>query len=362
MPTEKLLKAAVILLIAVLIVVILVFAKPFLVPVTFAALLAMLLVPISNWLQKRNINRALAAVLSILTLVTFFAIVFAFVAWQVSDLAEDASKIEQQVTERYQQVQEFVSTKLGISEEKQKEIINKQREQSDGAGIATSLLSGLGSMVTNALLILVYIFLFLYFRGQLERFVIRIVSKEDEKKAVRVLDRIQKVAQQYLSGMAQMIVGLWIMYGIAFTIIGVKNAVFFAVLCGLLEIVPFVGNLVGNGVTILMAVSQGGGTNMVIGILIAYGIIQFVQSYLLEPLIVGAEVNINPLFTIVGLVAGELIWGIPGMVIAIPLMGVLKIICDNVEYLRPYGELIGVDKKDDNKLLQKIKSLFKKKK
>lgn len=362
MPIQKLLKAAVILLIAVLTVVILVFAKPFLVPIVFAALLAMLLVPISNWLQKKKINKALAAVLSILTLVTFFAIVFAFVAWQVSDLAEDASKIEQQVKERYQQVQQFVSSKLGISEEKQKEIIRKQQEQSGGAGIATTVLSGLGGMVTNGLLILVYIFLFLYFRGHLERFVIKVVSKEDEKKAVVVLDRIQNVAQQYLSGMAQMIVGLWIMYGIAFTIIGVKNAVFFAVLCGLLEIVPFVGNLVGNGVTILMAVSQGGGMNMVIGILIAYGIIQFVQSYLLEPLIVGAEVNINPLFTIVGLVAGELIWGIPGMIIAIPLMGVAKIICDNVAYLKPYGELIGVDKKDDNKMLQKVKSFFKKKK
>ena len=154
--------------------------------------------------------------------------------------------------------------------------------------------------------------------------------------------------------MAQMIVGLWIMYAIGFSIVAVKNGVFFLVLCGMLEIVPFVGNLVGNALTILMAISQGGGTNMVIGILITYGVIQFTQSYILEPLVVGAEVNINPLFTILGLVAGELVWGIPGMILAIPMMGMTKIVFDHVEALKPYGELIGVEKKGENKLKKKI--------
>ena len=357
MPTEKLLKVAGGLLTAVLIVIILIFAKPFLVPLTFAALLAMLLVPITKWLERKGVNKALSAILSILLLVTFFAAIFTFVGWQVSDLAEDTAKIEEQVKEKIQQAREYVSTELGISQAKQKEMLEKQQKQSGGSGIATALLSGLGGMLTNTVLVLVYIFLFLYFREHLERFVIRIVSKEDEKKATEVLNRIQRVTQKYLSGMAQMIVGLWIMYGIAFSIVGVKNALFFAVLCGLLEIVPFVGNLVGNGITILMAVSQGGGSEMVIGILISYGVIQFIQSYLLEPLVVGAEVNINPLFTILGLVGGELIWGIPGMVIAIPIMGVLKIIFDHVEYLKPYGELIGVEKKEDSKIKKKMVAL-----
>ena len=112
-------------------------------------------------------------------------------------------------------------------------------------------------------------------------------------------------------------------------------------LCGLLEIVPFIGNLIGTALTILMALAQGGGSGVVIGILITYGIVQFVQSYILEPLVVGAEVNINPLFTIVGLVAGEFVWGIPGMILAIPVLGVTKIICDHIEPLKPYGRLIG---------------------
>jgi predicted PurR-regulated permease PerM len=238
----------------------------------------------------------------------------------------------------------------------------KEQQKSSGgkSGLVSGFISGLGGMMTNGLLVLVYIFLFLYFREHLQRFVIRLVPHQEKDEAVKVVDNIQQVAQNYLSGLSQMIVGLWIMYGIAFTIIGVKHALFFAVLCGMLEIIPFVGNLVGNLLTIVMAVSQGGDTNMIIGILATYGLIQFIQSYILEPLVVGAEVNINPLFTIVGLVAGELVWGIPGMVLAIPLIGMTKIIFDHIEPLKPFGELIGEEKRKPNKLKKKTTEIVEK--
>jgi len=134
--------------------------------------------------------------------------------------------------------------------------------------------------------------------------------------------------------------------------------VFFAILCGLLEIVPFVGNLIGNIITVIMTLVQGGSTNTVIGIVVTYGVVQFIQSYLLEPLVLGREVNINPLVTIVGLIAGEMIWGIGGMVISIPLMGIIKIICDHVDSLQPLGEFMGQDNKEDaswKKQLSKLK-------
>ena len=152
------------------------------------------------------------------------------------------------------------------------------------------------------------------------------------------------------------------MYSIGFTIVGLKNAFFFAVLCGIFEIVPFVGNLTGNILAALMALTQGGGMPMVIGILITYGIVQFLQTYILEPLVVGTEVNINPLFTIMGLVVGELIWGIPGLVLAIPLLGITKIVCDHIPDLKPYGFLIGREKSNKPDLSEKIKSIFKKNK
>ena len=94
---------------------------------------------------------------------------------------------------------------------------------------------------------------------------------------------------------------------------------------------------------------------MIIGVLITYALVQFLQTYILEPLVVGAEVNINHLFTIIVLVVGELVWGIPGMVLAIPLLGIVKIICDHIEPLKPYGFLIGQQKKKKSGLLEKFR-------
>ncbi len=65
---------------------------------------------------------------------------------------------------------------------------------------------------------------------------------------------------------------------------------------------------------------------MIMGILITYALVQFIQSYIIEPLVVGSEVNINPLFTIIAIVLGEAVWGVPGLILAIPLLGIFKII------------------------------------
>jgi predicted PurR-regulated permease PerM len=94
-----------------------------------------------------------------------------------------------------------------------------------------------------------------------------------------------------------------------------------------------------------MVVTQGGGSNMLLGVLATYAVVQFVQTYVLEPLVVGAKVSINPLFTILAIVVGEMLWGIAGMVLAIPISGIMKIIFDNIPQLEPLGFLIGTVKK-----------------
>jgi predicted PurR-regulated permease PerM len=66
-----------------------------------------------------------------------------------------------------------------------------------------------------------------------------------------------------------------------------------------------------------------------------------VHGWVLEPLILGHQVKINPLFTIIALIIGDLLWGIPGIILAIPLTAIFKIICDHIEPLKPYGFLIG---------------------
>ena len=352
-----------ILAILIAIVVILVFSKPFLVPVIIAALLSMLLLPVAKWFKQKGLNETFSIVLSILLLISGLALFIGLIGWQLADLTQNFDEIEKQLTKNYHKAQEYVASNLGISVEKQEQIKEKSESDSPGkiASFTLGILKGAGGILTDTILVFVYIFLFICFRSYFKRFLLQYVPVAEHANARDVISQVQKVCQKYLSGMALMIGILWIMYGIGFTIAGVDNAIFFAILCGILEIVPFVGNLIGTSLTLIMAFIQGGGGTLIIAIIVTYATIQFIQTYIIEPLIVGSEVNLNPVFTILGLVAGELVWGVAGMVLAIPLLGITKIVCDHIEPLKPIGELIGVDKKKNEKGLgKKIKGFFQK--
>ena len=340
-------KAANVLLIIVLSFVILIYAKAFFIPIFFAVVLAMLMMPLTRKLEQKGVNKALSTLASIVTVLLVVTALVLFIRWQLVPIITDAEKMEKEVLGRLDDFRHYVANEFGITMKKQQQMIQEQTDAASGTAgdILVTTLGGLISLVTNFLLVMVYMFLLIYFRGQVKTFFLRMVNEQRRKATEKILHDSQQVAQKYLGGMSLMILSLWIMYGIGFTIAGVNNAIFFAILCGLLEIVPFVGNLTGTTLTVLMALAQGGSTAMIVGILVTYSVVQFIQSYILEPLVVGAGVRINPLFTIVALVAGEFVWGIPGMILALPVVGILKVVVDNINNLEPIGELIGEKEK-----------------
>ena len=331
-------------------------AKPFLVPVCFAGLLSTLFLPLGRWLEQKGIAKGLAILICILLFLIVIAAIVWYISWQVTDVTSAATDIEQKVKQMIGEAKQYISSHFSISPKQQDKLLQSRQDAGGTGGIFSNLGSSVIIFVVDVILVLVYIFLFMYYRSRIKKFILQLVTPQQKKNAEQIIHNIQKVSQQYLTGLGIMIACLWIMYGIGFSIVGVKYAVFFAILCGLLEIVPFAGNLTGNLITILMAIAQGGNIDMVIGIIITYAIIQFLQTYILEPLVVGAEVNINPLFTIIVIVVGELVWGIPGMILAVPLLGIVKIICDHIEPLKPYGYLIGRERKLKTVLIEKLKS------
>lgn len=347
-----------VLLFIILLVVVLYYGRAFLVPFVFAGILSMLLLPIAQWLEQRHIPRAVAVLCADLLVVAIVAGIIGLISWQITDLANDATQLEVNITKKVAQLKQFVATSLGVSPQEQQQMIQKQQNASSSIGQnITGIFSLLGGILTDFLLMLIYIFLFLYYRNHLYSFVLKLVAKEKQGLAKDAIEQIEKTSRNYFTGLIMMIGCLWVMYGIGFSIIGAKNAIFFAILCGILELVPFVGNLTGTALTVLANMAQGSDAGVLIGILVTYAVVQFLQSYILEPLVVGDKVSINPLFTIGGIVAGELIWGIPGMIMAIPILGMVKIICDHIEVLKPYGYLMG---EEENKKKKGIKNPLKK--
>jgi predicted PurR-regulated permease PerM len=338
------------------------FAKEFLVPLTLGALLATLLLPFSQWMERNRIPRIVAVLTCLLVFLIIIAGLGALLGWQISNLTDDFAVLKEKMVLFLSDLQQFIKMNFGITAKEQTAMVKEQ--QTAVSGILQTIADSTFSIFSGFILTMVYMVLLLYYRGHLKNFILRLSTQLDKTETEELIYRAADVSQRYLVGLSKMIVCLWIMYGIGFSLVGVENALFFAVLCGLLEIVPFIGNLTGTTITVLVSAVNGASYTMLGGIVLVYGTVQFIQGWVLEPLIVGPHVKVNPLFTIIALVLGNIVWGIPGIVLAIPLTAIAKIICDHIESLKPYGFLIGEleNNRPESGFVRKLKLWFKNRK
>jgi len=315
------------------------FASSFLIPLALAAVFSMLFIRLSGFFESKGINRGLASAFCMLIFVFSVVLIVGLLYWQMGSFTENLGEMKSRLGSMVTDMRAWINEKAGINQKQQQEIVKGQGEQT--GTMVIDFASNLISIGVSTVLVLVYMYLFLFYRSHIKRFILKLVPQNEKENAADIVHECGHVAQKYLSGLGAMIAILWVMYGIGFSIVGIESAIFFAVLCGILEIIPFVGNLTGTSLTVLSVIAQGGDSKMIIGVLIVYGLVQLIQTYVLEPLIVGEQVNINPLFTIMAIVLGEFVWGVAGMILAIPLLGILKIICDRVPALNAFGFLIG---------------------
>jgi predicted PurR-regulated permease PerM len=329
------------------------YGKVFFMPLCFGGILATLFLPFCKWLEKRKIPKAIAVIICLLTIIIVIGCLLSLFGWKISGLIQDVELIKQRAVDAGVKFQDYIFNQFGLSAADQMIILKE--EQPSYSNIMQSMVGSISGLFANLVLVYIYFIFLLYYRGHIKQFLLKLSAENHRPEMENIIKNTTQVSQQYLIGLSKMIFLLWIMYGIGFSIIGVKNAIFFAILCGFLEIVPYLGNILGNLITIFIAYLQGGDLSMLVQIALVYGVVQTIQGWLLEPLILGPQVKINPLFTIVVLILGQLLWGIAGIILAIPLTAMLKIVCDNVVQLKPYGFLIG-----EIEIIHKKKSFFEK--
>ena len=338
-------KSVQILLFAVLFGVVLYLGKPLFMPLAIAGMLAMIFVPCCRWLERRGCSRTAASIFCGMVFILFVGGIFTLLVWQIGHITADLSQLRENFSRTADRIHQYFRDELKIGMADQKKMLPSPPGP-DGIGhTATAIMGRLINVLVYLILVWFYLITLLCLRHRFKEFILRLVPDDRRSQTKMILLRSVHVVQQYLTGLAIVIACLWVMYGIGFSLIGIHHAFFFALLCGLLEIVPFVGNLTGSTLTSLMALSQGGGMGMVGSVLVTYALIQFIQFYIISPLVMREQLSINPLFIILVLIGGDLVWGITGMILAIPLLGIARIIFEQIEALKPLAYLIGQENK-----------------
>lgn len=326
----------------VLIVAIMYVGRTFLTPVFVGALLAMLMAPVCRKLDGWGFHRALSTLCCILILVAVIALVAFVISTQFSTFAENISQIKSKGHELLQNVQSYIEEQIGVSPAEQKQMLKEQAEKSNqqGPGAAVIILNAIIAAVSGLVLSLVITFLMIFNKEQFETFFIRLYSNKDTDKVKALVEKISLVSQKYLTGRAMSILIIATMYSVGLLIIGLKNAVLLAGIAALLTVIPYVGTVLGGLFPVSMALLTQDVQTALWAALVMF-VIQTIDNYFIEPNVVGGEVNLNALWSILSIILGSMIWGVAGMILFLPLFGIIKIVCDHVEPLQPIGYLLG---------------------
>lgn len=341
-------KILVVLLLIISIVFIMIIGRNLLIPLLLAGYIAALLTPLSDWLERFKFSRTLSSVLALLTGLIGILGLLAFIGFQVASFTRDLDNVGDKLNTYLQDIEDLLSDKLqietGIGEGIDKDSIVELLETNSGS-VADIIFSTLGS-VTSFLLMTVFIFFFLLFRSHLTKFVAMLFKKHDPDNVKEKIRGLKKVVQKYIIGVFKVMAILAVVNTAILFGLGIKHAVFFGVLAGILNIIPFLGPFLGAILPTIFAFLTKDSLWYPLGVVISFQIVQIIESNFLTPKIVGSNVNLNAFITFLGLMVGSAIWGIAGMVVIIPTLALLREIFSLDESTKPFAMLFGEEESE----------------
>jgi len=332
-----------VLLVIIAVTVILYFGRSFLLPLAFGGFLAMVFYPLILKLRKRGIPNWGGISVAVLILILIIGLIGGTTFFQTRSLVQDWPKIRSEIKDKQEQTEDYLIKNVGIVSEDRIEKVKKRiGEQSQQIqSIATSFFGSFFSSITGTLLAFVYMVILLWEEARLFRFVCKLAPDSSEDEVDKVVNASRKVAAQYLIGRVILIGILSVFYGIGFMIFGLKYAIPIAILAAVLSIIPYIGNIIGGAFALTIALATGGSASTMLGVLGTMVVAQILESNILTPWIMGDRVALNPLATVAGVIGFGIIWGVPGTILAIPVIGVIKTVFNHIPSLEPYGYLLG---------------------
>jgi predicted PurR-regulated permease PerM len=328
------------------------------VPVVFATIIAIVLHPVVNFFVRLKMNRVLAISITLFLTFLVLAAFGGLLVSQANRFSETWPVLVDRITALLNEGITWASGYLDIKPKVIHEwIIKTQGEliNTSTAALKETLIT-VGAGVMVLLLVPFYIFMILYYHPILIEFIRRVFGSSDQTQVREIVSQIKTVIQRYLIGL---IIEFSIMATLEITalfILGIEYALLLGILGALLNVIPYIGGVVAVSLPMMVALATKPAPVYALYILIIYYVIQMIDNHYIVPIIVASKVKINALFSIIVVLLGNALWGIPGMFLSIPLLAIVKLICDHVEPLKPWGFLLG----DTMPSILKIKEIFKK--
>lgn len=320
------------------------------VPLLFAMLLAMLLDPLVQRLSKWHLPRPVGIAIAVLLSMAALAGLGYFMVTQATHFSEMVPELKKKGNQLVEQSENWVMNTTAVEPKDVDNAVAKVKEQGmeKGGVLVGKTLTTVGTLFGFFFLLPVFTFLLLFYKDLFHGFLSRLFRKSEHETLDEVLGQTKGVVQSYLVGLLFEAAIVTALNWIGLTVIGVKFALLLAVLAALLNLIPYIGIIIGTILPMVVAATTQDVT-AALWVLGLFAAIQFIDNNFIVPLVVASRVEVNAFMSILVVLIGGALWGVPGMFLSLPLTAMLKVIFDRVPALEPFGYLLGAGIKKEKK-------------
>ena len=322
---------------------ILYFGRTLFVPLSFGVLISFVLYPICRWMERKGIGRALSIALAL----TFLFLIGGALVWllvsQLMSFVEVWPSVQVKLDNSITELSHTLSDVFGITSEKQKRLLDSISNQSGGSIVSfirSTLISSLSSLVLFVL-IPVYAVIILYYRAYWLKVLGRIFSGEREDDLRRILLLSVETYFNFIRGMVVVYLLVGALNTTGLMLLGIPNAILFGFVASILTIVPYVGIIIGALLPVTMAWITYDSIWYPIGIVGIFTFVQYLEANVIFPFAVSNRLNVNTLVMLLVIFAGGIIWGVAGMILFVPFVGIAKLIVDQNPKWKTVSMILG---------------------
>lgn len=334
-------KSALILISAFAFIYIMYIGQDIIIPLVYATIFAILLNPFVNLLIRKKIPKLIA--ISIAVILTLFIVltILYFLISRINMFSESYPALKIKLTQTIDQLVRWIAHEFNYSRVKINKWISETESETINRFATRETVSRLGGFLVTLVLLPVYLFMILYYKSLLLEFIRKIFKLEHHTAVVGVLTNSKTIIQSYLTGLVFEILIMSVLNSTALLLLGIDYAIMLGILGAILNIIPYIGGVVGTVLPMLVAFITKESLMYPLMVFVIQIIIQFIDNNFIVPRIVASRVQINALISLIAVLIGGALWGVSGMFLSIPLIAILKVIFDHVESLKPWGFLLG---------------------
>lgn len=284
-----------------------------------------------------------AIVVSISVLTLLFSALLVLLVSQLVSFFQEWPELKSKLANATEEISNWLTANFNIDRDKQLQWFNKLIDDSgtNAMSIISKTISTSAVSAVYLILIPIYSVLILYYRHKWMEVLYRLFPTEGHERIREIVKLSIQSYYNFIKGMAVVYLIVGLLNSTGLFLLGIPHAILFGFIASILTFIPYIGILVASLLPISMAWITYNSIWYPLGVVAIFAFVQYLEANLIFPLAVSSRLKINALVTIVSIFAGGIIWGLSGMILFIPFLGILKLVADRTPSLKVLSVILG---------------------